>query len=261
MWNKLNRWAFVTLFACAVVALACSGTDEDAAAEAERDAQWQQIQDQKAQLDDLRAQLAAAREAEASAGGEGEGEAAASADGPSVEQLEAQVDEASQEFTTALVGFINDNPLLEGVEPTERQRAALRMKSSEDMLIAEEYIEEGGDYRQALQIYKLALLTDPDNDELQAAMERAEEMRYMSEERFSAVKNGMTQEEVRAEIGIPHHANRRNFEERGVQAWFYPVDAQGSAAAVYFRERGGNMVVYQSNYREVVKEGPTEAGE
>lgn len=82
----------------------------------------------------------------------------------------------------------------------------------------------------------------------------------MSEERFAQAEEGMTQDEVRETLGQPNLSNIRTFPEDNVEAWFYAVDAQGSAAAVWFRERGGEMTAYKVNYEEVVREGPTEVG-
>jgi tetratricopeptide (TPR) repeat protein len=135
------------------------------------------------------------------------------------------------------------------------------MKSAEDMLVAEEYIDKGGNYRQAIDIYKSALSVDPENAELQQALAAAEANRYMSEERFAAATKGMTKEQVREVLGIPYHANVRTFPDDNVEAWFYPVNAAGSAAAVWFRQSGGEMKAYEVNFEEVVKEGPSVVGE
>jgi outer membrane protein assembly factor BamE (lipoprotein component of BamABCDE complex) len=131
------------------------------------------------------------------------------------------------------------------------------------MMVAEEYISMGGNYKRAMSIYEAALMVDPDNEDLQAALAEAEANRYMSRERFDRVDNGMTRDEVRELLGTPYHANVREFPEDRVIAWFYPVDAAGSAAAVYYRARreGDEYKVYESDFEEVVKEGPTVVGE
>jgi len=270
MSSKLNRWALAALLVFTVVAAACSGgEDEAAAAEAESQAALEEIQQYKQELDDLRAQIAAAKEAEAAAdeGGEEAAEdgeeaemAAAGEAGPSAAQLQADFEDKFGELHGAIGHYFSEvDPLVVGETPNERQMAVLHVNSDEAIINAAEYIDEGGDYRGAINALNAALGTDPDNAALQAALADAEEMRYMTEERFAVVENGMTLDEVHAAIGIPHYANRRNFEDQGVVAWYYPVDAEGSAAAVYFRKKGDDMVVYKVNFEEVVKEGSADA--
>lgn len=273
MSRKFNAWGLAALLVALVVALGCADSEQEqaAAADAERQQAWAALQEEKAELDAAREELAELRielatqeeaadaeDADTDAEG-GEGEAVEDPQ-TRLNQLESQVQTQTDEFYSSLVEFLNAEPLVEGEEPSEVQLAALRMKSSEDMLVAEEYIVKGGNYGRAIDIYNSALLVDPDNEELQAALAEAQAKRYMSEERFAAVDDGMTEQEVRDLLGTPFHANVRNFPDDGVMAWFYPVDPQGSAAAVWFRERGGEMKVYKSNYEEVVKEGPTEVG-
>lgn len=272
MSSKLNRWALAALLVLTAVAAACSGgQDEAAQAEAEAQAALEEIQQHKQDLDALRAQIAAAEQAEAAAAAEEDGEeaaageegaetAAAEESGPSPAQLRSDFEEKFGELHGAIGRYFQEvDPLIEGETPNDRQMAVLRINSDEAMINAQEYIREGGDYRGAINALNAALATDPENAELQATLAETEAMRYMSEERFSVVENGMTQAEVRAQIGIPHHANRRNFEEEGVEAWYYPVDPEGSAAAVYFQKKGDDLVVYKFNFREVVKEEGDEA--
>lgn len=271
MSSKLNRWGLATLVLALVVAIGCADTaQEDAdATSAADDAAWAEIEEQKEQLEAAREELAEAREAAAAEDGEDGTEDAGDAtegDTDSVDpaaevaRLENEVNEQATDFYQAVVDYINSQGLVEGEEPTGRMADALRMKSSEDMLLAREYIEKGGNYPRAITIYEDALRLDPENTELQAALADAQEKRYMSEERFAQAEEGMTQDEVREALGQPNLSNIRTFPEDNVEAWFYAVDAQGSAAAVWFRERGGEMTAYKVNYEEVVREGPTEVG-
>lgn len=259
MSRKLNGWGLaVLLIAALVVITGCADTaqqEADAAAAARQQA-WADLQEQKAELDEARQELAEARAAAEAEDGEGE-EAAAEPE-VNIAQLEADVDQKTEDFYSALVEFINAEPLLEGEEPSELQMAAIRMKSEEDMLVAEEYVEKGGNYRRAIDIYSAALAVDPDNPDLQAALAEAEANRYMTEERFGQVEEGMTSEEVRGLLGTPFHANVREFPDDGVTAWFYPVDPQGSSAAVWFRPRNGELTVYKTSIE--MKEGPEEVG-
>ncbi|MGH9362077.1 MAG: hypothetical protein ACRD2T_09180, partial [Thermoanaerobaculia bacterium] len=165
--------------------------------------------------------------------------AAKTAQDPAV--LEIQIDLAAEELNRRLVEFINAEPPRQGAPLTSRQREALRLRSDEDIRLAREYIEDGGDYRRALEILRAALLVDPGNPRLAAEVTRAESGRYMSPARFSLVKEGMTAEQVRALLGAPNPHNVRDYPARGpnqrVVAWFYPKDAAGSAAAVWLALR------------------------
>ena len=260
--SKLNRWALVALLAFAVVATACAGTDEEADMDAERQAALEEIQQLKEELDELRVQIADAEAAGAEMAEEGEEAADEAADemedaGADAESdlahLQSEFEDKFSELHAAIGRYFQEvDPLVVGEAPNERQQAVLRINSDEAMINARDYIREGGDYRGAINALNAALTTDPDNAELQAELAATEEMRYMTEERFSVVEKGMTQAEVREAIGIPHYTNRRTF-ENGAEGWFYPVNPEGSAAGVYFEERGGEMVAFRVNFEEVVK--------
>jgi len=270
MSRKLNRWGLATLMLALIVAFGCAdSTEEDAAtASAADDAAWAELEEQKDQLEAARQELAEARQAAESADGEDADEAAddtaeGDAEGEPVSEvtrLENEVNDQAADFYQAVVEYINSKGLVEGEAPTGRQAEALRMKSAEDMLLAQEYIDKGGNYPKAISIYEEAARLDPENAELQAALADAQEKRYMTEERFAQAEEGMTQDEIRATLGQPNLSNIRKFPEDNVEAWFYAIDANGSAAAVWFRERGGEMTAYKVNYEEVVRTGPTEVG-
>lgn len=248
-----------------VVACGPSAEEEMAAQQVEAYAALETAQaelfEARQRLNDLEAQVAAAEgdegegddEAEAAEGAEGEGGETAAAD-PAAElaSLRNEVTDMTDAFGMQLVDFINNAGILEGEEMTPEQIGAIRMKSAEDMVLATEYIEKGGDYRRAIDIYQNALAVDPDNEELKTALAMAEEMRFMTEERFAQVKKGMSETEVRDLLGSVNLRNIRDYasEGRDVIAWFYPRE-DGGAAAVWFRPKDGENSVYQLNYSEV----------
>ena len=82
----------------------------------------------------------------------------------------------------------------------------------------------------------------------------------MTPERFAQVKEGMTPAEVRKLLGHPNLHNVREYADRGVVAWFYPKDASGAAAAVWFhREKGAAApTVYMADF-EAVRTGEPES--
>jgi tetratricopeptide (TPR) repeat protein len=175
--------------------------------------------------------------------------------------LENQIAAAADEFGSRLATFLNEDPMIEGELPTERQLAALHMKSDEDIALAQEWIDKGGDYKRAIDIYNNALRFDPDNEAVMEALARAEENRFMSEERFKKAKKGMTEAEVRMALGQVNLHNVRPFPDRKVIAWFYPTGDNGAAAAVWFREeKDGSNRVYRLNYEEVKPKGQEESG-
>ncbi len=152
-----------------------------------------------------------------------------------------------------LIGFINDQGIAVGGELTDVQLGAIRMKTSEEVLLAQEYIDRGGDYAKAIDIYNLSMQFDPDNEELKAALAAAEENQYMTKERFGAVKKKMTQDEVRAAIGQVNLRNIKLYEDEGTVAWFYRKE-DGSAAGVWFKESkkgADDWFVYTTKFNAV----------
>lgn len=251
----------------------CGPSEEELAAQ-EDEQHRQQLQDlqqqeqalneMRAELADLRAQLEATADGEETDGGDETGDEATAEEPPEdpaarIAQLEGEVQEAAEKLYTDVGNFLNEEvPMLEGEEPTDIQKAALRIKSNEDMVLAREYIVEGGDYKRAISIYQAALQVDPDNEDLEAALAEAEANRFMTEERLSQVEKGMNEEEVREVLGRPIHYNIREYEEGGqlVTGWFYPKSENGDAAAVFFRQRRGEFQVYKIDFNAV--EGRTE---
>jgi tetratricopeptide (TPR) repeat protein len=238
---------------------ACGSKQQVDDAAVARDADWKLIQKMHDELEQKREQLAALTAAPAAEPAAGEpaagepatGEKAAGSDDPIAAQ-QKEVDQLTQDLGDRLVSFINDNPPIVGEPLTEVQAAAVRMKSHEDMYAASEYIDKGGDYRRAIDIYQTALKVDPDYPELKDALAKAEEMRFVTEERFSGVKKGMTEPEVRAVLGPVNVRNVRHFDKDNVTAWYYAKDEQGAAAAVWFRpDKKKGLVVYQAQFNAI----------
>ena len=237
-----------------VLAVAACGPSQEEQLAAEAQVGFDGLVASQEELQAKRDELSAAYEAAAMAeeaegeGEEGEGDGAEAVD---LEAFEQEVENMTTDFITAIVEFINSDPPTEGEPLTERQQAVVTMKSAEDMLVAREYLDKGGDYVKATQIYRQAMNLDPDNPDLQAALASAEENRFVSAEKFSGVRNGMSQEEVRAILGQVYLRNIRKYEDRGVVAWFYPTADNGAAAGVYFRKRGDTMKAYEVKYEAV----------
>ena len=177
-----------------------------------------------------------------------------------ISALEEEIAVITDEYGGRLVAALNANPMIEGEEPTEMQRALITMKSDEDLALASEWIEKGGDYKRAIEIYNAALLIDPDNEKVKAALAHAEDARYMKAEIFEQVKKGMSPEQVRGFLGQVNLHNIREDPDRGVVAWFYPTSEAGDAAAVWFREskKTGELEAYQIKFEAISATGEAE---
>lgn len=212
---------------------ACGGPAEDDREAETRtvaaDAEWAWLQRAKRELDAKRQQLARAQ-------------------GPAAQPLARDVRARTDELRHRLLAFLNANPPLAGEKPSGRTLEAIRLKSDEDILAAREHINEGGDYRMAIDIYEAALTVDPDNPQLKQELEAALAHRYMTRERFAQAQEGMTPEQVRALLGPPNVNDVREYPERGVTGWFYAKDPKGGAAAVWFEKSGKGQVVYELDF-------------
>ena len=259
LWTRKGFSVGVVLAAVLMAACSSGPSREELANEAE----WTWLSDTKGQLDakrqelvDLKSQLAEPAEepAEEPAAAEGEEAEAGGIDlWAQADELESEIDEMTEEFGGRLVAFINADPPVEGEEPTERQLGLIRMKSDEDMVMAQEWIDRGGDFKRAIEIIKTASIYDPDNERLKSALEEAETLRYMTEERFAMAKKGMSQDEMRHVLGQPNLHNVREFPEREVVAWFYPTGEGGSAAAVWFEpDKKEELKAYKVDFKGIV---------
>ncbi|MBV8199122.1 MAG: hypothetical protein JOZ15_00725 [Acidobacteria bacterium] len=209
------------------------------------EAEWAWLVAAKRQLDVQRGQLAAlgapaAPPPPAAAGATG---AAGGAASPR-DRLAREVEVRAQQFGRRLVAYINADPPVEGTPLSVRQLAAIRMKSDEEIVVAHEFIARAGDYRRACEIYEAALAADPQNPLLHEELQRAEAARYIAAGRFAHAAPGMTAEQVREALGPPNAHDVRAYPDKGVVGWFYPKDAAGAAAAVWFEQRGGTLTAF-----------------
>ncbi len=191
------------------------------------DAEWSWLQQTQRTLNEQRARLAA---------------------GAGDPELGRRSEALAVEFNRRLAEFINADPPVQGEPLTERQQAAIGMKSDEDIRLARQFIAQGGDYQRAIDIYKEALAVDPGNPRLREELAKAQARRYMTREAFAQVKEGMDREEVRRLLGQPNLHNVRDYPQRNVVAWFYPKDESGAAAAVWFHADGDRYTVYQFDF-------------
>lgn len=134
-------------------------------------------------------------------------------------------------LTIFLDKTLNDEKLKNAPEVSQ----AIRLYSDECILTGDEFIKEGGKYKDAIDIYNQALTLDPDYDLLKKKIAEAVDFRYIKKERFDQIKNGMTMDEVKAICGYPNVSFIQEKEEKGkkITAWFYPKEDQ-KAAGIFF---------------------------
>lgn len=282
MLSGRKLFALSILLLLVLLQAACSQGDPEAEKAAVDAAEWAALEQAKKARDDKRQELvdfqalmaaseadegtdADASEGDASEGDEGEGADAEGEAPMTAEDMAAKLDtlndaveDLSADFSTKLVAFINNQSITEGQEFTEIQRKAFNFKAEEDIMIAMEFIDKGGEYQRAIDILSGSLNFDPSNEMLLEAKAKAEELRYMTEERFAQVKKGMSQEEVRALLGTPKSNNQREF-ENDVTGWFYPKeDPPKSAAGVFFQSKNDELLVYKTDFDAV--KGPAQEG-
>jgi len=248
--------------------VACSGGDGAGDQEVAQQARLTELRAQRDALMNTREEIAALRErlemaesGEMDAPGEAvEGEETEPVDPVAlqaeIDQKDADLTSQMEQFNADVVAFINDSAPVQGEPVPDVLMQAFALKASEDILLAKEYITQGGDYARAIQIYEDILAFDPNNAEAQEALAWAQDMRYMNEERFSQVENGMTMDQIGKIVGVVNYRNRREFPERGVVAWYYAKNADGEAAAVFFRKKGDDYVVYKADFNAVTKDDP-----
>lgn len=249
------RAALCGLVLALAAASGCAPDEPEAAAgeAVAAETEWQWLRQAKQELDAKRARLAAL---------EAPGAESPSAETNTTERepLRQDIERLQADFGRRLVDFINADPPVQGEPLSERQKAALRMRSDEEILVARDYVERGGDHRRAIEILEAALAVDPANPRLEAELARARSLRYMTEERFFQAKEGMTQDEVRRLLGQPNLHHVRSYPERGVEAWFFLRDEEGSAAAVWFqKDEGGGLRVYKLDFQAVQPPAPAPA--
>ena len=269
--NKTLAWLFIAAVSVLLVVVWISsrqsqltGSSAESRMQGEssfdKDA-WDELQKLKSELDKKRAsrEQLLERTPEGLAGFESRSDRTEARE--QIDRLTVEIDSLTEQLARELPEFMNESfeiPLgpeghVDEAALTPVQREAIEMKVDVDIILAREYITEGGEYEEALNIYEQALVLAPGYEPLLRAKSEAEENRYMSEERFSKVEVGMTSTEVREALGQVMRSNVRDYDGKGIRGWFYRRE-DGGAAGVFFKEeaRGaGNWVVYSCDYRAV----------
>jgi tetratricopeptide (TPR) repeat protein len=247
------RKSWIALAVAAALAVGCGPSEEQKKVEksAARQQEWAAIETAKKELDAKRKELYALR-VQSTAGVDVKAQ---------LDATDTLVTKLTNAFSARLADYINADPPIQGEPLRPDQLAAVRINSSEGIAVAREYVELGGDYRKAIDIYNQLLQADPDNADVKAAKAQAESLRFMNPTRFASVKKGMTDGEVIAAIGRPLGRNIKEYPDKKVTAWFYPKNEEGDAAGIFFHEKDGKKTAYEMKYDAVKTRSVGEAPE
>ena len=242
-------------------AVACRDATQRRAQEA-RAREWTALQLDQRQLDADRAALAQMRGRLASAPIAADGTPVRATDAAQLAALaerEQQLATRASSLGERLVQYLGGLDRRGGADDPEWKQA-VRLKSDEDVAVAQEWIDRGGDYRRAIEILETQRALDPGYPRLEQALARARDMRFVTPQRFARVQAGMTPVDVRAALGPVNlrEVLRRPAEQ--LEAWYYPKRG-GGKAAVYFRydETRRGFVVYDTELAAGAAKPPASA--
>ena len=165
--------------------------------------------------------------------------------------LVAAQDAAFEALQSSLADFLNVG--LNEYPDAPETKQALDIYAHEAIAVADDMVRKAGDYSKAIDhlhnagmLYEqVGLETDSDLTEKIAWLD---DWRYITQERFDAVKNGMTKDEVSEIAGVPYYGNIQVDSKKGVETWLYRK-RDGGAAAIYFKTKGEK--VYGKNFDAV----------
>jgi hypothetical protein len=152
-------------------------------------------------------------------------------------QLEDSYNTLQERLAEFLTVGLNDAP------ESELTARALEIYSKEAILGAEEKVQKAGDYSKAIdqvqsaKSYYEAIGLTP-YAALDEKIAELESWRFITPERFDAIKKGMTRDEVIEIVGVPYYQNILEDEAKGIETWLYKK-AEGGASAIYFKTKTG----------------------
>ena len=169
----------------------------------------------------------------------------------SIAELTTAHDAAFEAAQTTLADFLNVG--LNDFPEAPETKQALDLYAREALLVADEMVRKAGDYAKAVDhlgnaesLYNQIGL--PVSPAIKQKLAWLDNWRYITQERFEAVKNNMTMDEVRTIAGVPYYANIQEDQAKGIQTWLYRK-RDGGASAFYFTIKTGK--VYGKNYEAI----------
>ncbi|HYM60557.1 MAG TPA: hypothetical protein VEZ11_06655 [Thermoanaerobaculia bacterium] len=171
---------------------------------------------------------------------------------PRKQQIEALL-ENHRKIETVYVNFMDK--LRDYYERTSDPRAAAVL-AHEKIAMGDEYMNVLSRYDRAIELYTAALQYDPANAEAKQRIETAKAHRWIAMGPFSAIKNGMKEDDIRKLVGLPREDWIKQVvkNNRIYAVWIYPKE-DGGAAAIYF----DNGVVYWTNWNAAPAPAPPAA--
>jgi len=215
------------------------------------------LQQQTADLEQARAKLAAAESAAATITAieetkrTPEQKTLLAQTNATIAQLTPALDSAFETQQTTLADVLNVG--LNDFPEAPETKQALDLYAREALLVADDMVRKAGDYAKAVDhLSNASLLYEQVGLEVSPLLKQKlawlDDWRYITPERFEAVKNNMTMDEIRKIAGIPYYANIQVNEEKGIETWLYRK-RDGGAAAIYFNIKSGK--VYSKNFEAV----------
>jgi len=168
-----------------------------------------------------------------------------------IQELSTAQDETFDQFQSKLAAFLNVG--LNDFPASPETLQGLEIYSREAILYADDAVRKAGDYKKAIEHvrgaagYYDAIGAEP-YQPLAEHLEYLESWRFITKDRFDAVRNGMTKEQVKELAGVPYYQNIKIDERKGVETWLYRRPDEG-VAAFYFRIKTGK--VYGKKYDAV----------
>ena len=122
---------------------------------------------------------------------------------------------------------------------------AARLLANEKLRMGDTYTVILSRHERALELYREALALDPSLEEAKTRIALAESKRFVSMDGFAAIRDGTSEAEVAARIGVPREDWIKHLREdtRLYTVWIY-LRPDGGAAAVYFEDG----IVYHTNW-------------
>ncbi|PWB78322.1 MAG: hypothetical protein C3F15_02040 [Holophagae bacterium] len=169
----------------------------------------------------------------------------------SIAELTTAQDAAFEAAQATLADFLNVG--LNDFPQAPETKQALDLYTREALLVADDMVRKAGDYAKAVDhLNGVDSLYDqvglPHNPAIKQKLDWLDDWRYITQERFDAVKNNMTMDEVRTIAGVPYYANIQEDQAKGIETWLYRK-RDGGAAAFYFTIKTGK--VYGKNYEAI----------
>lgn len=159
-----------------------------------------------------------------------------------VKAVSRELDQIFTEDQNELAAFLNK--ALNDAPQAPETLEGLKIYAQDTILNARDYMNEAGDYRKAVELLEtaesyFAAISATPPDELEELLKEAKRLRFITRDRFDAVKKGMTKAEVRAITGTPLALNVREQEVKGqkVTVWLFRSE-EGDIASFFFNQKG-----------------------